>query len=211
MMSAMDPPLHERVYEGLKEDYLAGHFVPGKKIDIQELATRHRSSKTPVREAAFIMVGEGLFTHHADGGFLVPVLEPADLIDLLGWHMQIMLSLLTNLREAAVRNALQQGTLAHDGLSPVSVANQATNIFASLASATGNRTATSEVRRLNDRLHYSRIADATNPVAHRRELATIASLRAVNLLKAVRRRIEAYHLRKIDHQRKITIIGSSQE
>src|SRR3546814_19064250 len=60
MMSAMDPPLHERVYEGLKEDYLAGHFVPGKKIDIQDLATRHRSSKNPVREAAFIMVGEGL-------------------------------------------------------------------------------------------------------------------------------------------------------
>src|SRR3546814_7321813 len=73
MMSAMDPPLHERVYEGLKEDYLAGHFVPGKKIDIQDLATRHRSSKTPVREAAFIMVGEGLLVHHSDGGFLVPV------------------------------------------------------------------------------------------------------------------------------------------
>src|SRR3546814_20526648 len=57
MMSAMDPPLHERVYEGLKEDYLAGHFVPGKKIYIQDLATSNRSSKTLVREAAFIKIG----------------------------------------------------------------------------------------------------------------------------------------------------------
>src|SRR3546814_8692631 len=90
MMSAMDPPLHERVYEGLKEDYLAGHFVPGKKIDIQDLATRHRSSKTPVRETAFIMVGEGLLVHHSDGGFLVPVREPGELIELLAWHMQLI-------------------------------------------------------------------------------------------------------------------------
>jgi DNA-binding GntR family transcriptional regulator len=58
-MSAMDPPLQERVYLGLKNDYLAGHFVPGKRIDIQDLATRYRSSKTPVREAAFILVGRG--------------------------------------------------------------------------------------------------------------------------------------------------------
>jgi len=210
MMSAMDPPLHERVYEGLKADYLAGHFVPGKKIDIQELATRHRSSKTPVREAAFIMVGERLFTHHADGGFLVPILEPADLIDLLEWHMQLMLSLLPSLRESAVRNALQQSRLGNESLSPVSVATLATNIFASLAAATGNRKTAYEVRRLNESLHYSRIAAATNPVAHRRELATIARLEVENLPKAVRRRIEAYHLRKIDHLRKISLSSPPQ-
>lgn len=203
-MSSMDPPLHERVYEGLKEDFLAGRFLPGKKIDIQELATRHRASKTPVREAAFIMVGEGLFTHHADGGFLVPILEPKDIIDLLTWHMQMMLSLLANLRESAMRNALQQSRIANESLSAVSVANQATHIFASLATATGNRQAAYEVRRLNERLHYSRIAEAKNPVAQGRELATIASLGVENLPKAVRRRIETYHLRKIDHLRELS-------
>src|SRR3546814_6212391 len=45
MMSAMDPPLHERMYEGLKEDYLAGHFVPGKKIDIQDRSEERRVGK----------------------------------------------------------------------------------------------------------------------------------------------------------------------
>lgn len=203
MMSAMDPPLHERVYEGLKEDYLAGHFVPGKKIDIQDLATRHRSSKTPVREAAFILVGEGLLAHHSDGGFLVPVREPAELIELLAWHMQLIAATLTRLRETAMREALQQSLTRSSAPSPVSVANLAAAIFSSLAAATGNREALIAVRGLNERLHYSRIIDAVDPGLAEKELATIAGVGAANLPKATRRRIEAYHLRKIAHQQRI--------
>lgn len=203
MMSAMDPPLHERVYEGIKQDYLAGHFVPGKRIDIQELATRHRSSKTPVREAAFILVGEGLFAHHADGGFLVPIIEPAELIDLLAWHMQLMAITLTCLRESAIRSVFQQSLVLASAPSPVSVANLATGIFASLADATGNHQTSRDVRRLNRRLHYSRIADAIHPRLAQKELTTIANLAVANLTKAARRRIETYHLRKIDHQRSV--------
>lgn len=203
MMSAMDPPLHERVYEGLKEDYLAGHFVPGKKIDIQDLATRHRSSKTPVREAAFILVGEGLLAHHSDGGFLVPVREPAELVELLAWHMQLMAATLTRLRETAMREALQQSLALSSIPSPVSVANLASDIFSSLAAATGNRQALIEVRRVNERLHYSRIADTIDPELAEKELVTIAGVDAANLPKATRRRIEAYHMRKIAHQQKL--------
>ncbi|MDF0545585.1 GntR family transcriptional regulator [Sphingobium sp. H39-3-25] len=199
----MDPPLHERVYEGLKEDYLAGHFVPGKKIDIQDLATRHRSSKTPVREAAFILVGEGLLAHHSDGGFLVPVREPAELVELLAWHMQLMAATLTRLRETAMREALQQSLALSSIPSPVSVANLASDIFSSLAAATGNRQALIEVRRVNERLHYSRIADTIDPELAEKELVTIAGVDAANLPKATRRRIEAYHMRKIAHQQKL--------
>lgn len=202
MMSAMDPPLHERVYHGIKEDFLAGHFVPGRKIDLQLLATRHRSSKTPVREAAFMLSGEQLLTHHSDGGFVVPILEPAELIELLAWHMQMVLSLLANLKESTIRASLQQNQGRNDTPSPASVANLATNIFASLAAATGNRQSAGTVRHLNERLHYSRIADMTDPLAAEKELRAIANVDVSNLPKAMRRRIEAYHLRKIDRQRK---------
>ncbi len=202
-MGAMDPPLHERVYEGLKEDFLAGRFVPGKKIDIQELATRHRASKTPVREAAFILVGEGLLTHRADGGFLVPISEPDEQIELLAWHMQLMNSTLSSLRESAIRRAFQQSLTLAPTPSPASVAKLASAIFTSLVDAIGNRQASSDVRRLNERLHYSRMADATDPRNAEKELAVIANLDVVNLPKAARRRIESYHLRKIDHQRRI--------
>lgn len=209
MMSAMDPPLHERVYEGLKEDYLAGHFVPGKKIDIQDLATRYRSSKTPVREAAFILVGEGLLAHHSDGGFLVPVREPAELVELLAFHMQMMSATLSNLRESAIRGVLLQPWALGQRPSPVNVANLATGIFASLAEATGNRQASLLIRCLNERLHYARIAEAENPTMAEKELATIIDINVANLPKATRRRIEAYHVRKIAHQQKIIQIQSA--
>lgn len=199
----MDPPLHERVYRGIKEDYLAGYFVPGRRIDLQDLANRHRSSKTPVREAAFILMGEGLLSHHPDGGFLVPVTEPAELIELLAWHMQLMAATLSSLRESAIRSAFQQNLVLAAAPSAVSVANLATAIFTSLVDAVGNRRASRDVRHLNERLHYSRINDATNPRIAEKELAIIASLNVENLPKAARRRIETYHLRKIDHQLQI--------
>ena len=203
MMSAMDPPLHERVYDGLKADYLAGHFVPGKKIDIQDLATRHRSSKTPVREAAFILVGEGLLAHHSDGGFLVPLREPAEIIELLAWHLQLIMTTLARLKEPALRVALHQSLTLSSTPSPASVANLAGNIFGALSDAAGNRQASVEVRRLNEKLHYSRIVDASDPEFAEKELVTIAGIEAANLPKATRRRIEAYHVRKIAHQQRI--------
>lgn len=209
MMSAMDPPLHERVYHGLKEDYLAGHFVPGKRIDIQNLANRHRSSKTPVREAAFILVGEGLLAHHSDGGFLVPIIEPAELIGLLAFHMQMMAATLSNLKENAIRGVLLQTRALGSQRSPADVANLATGIFASLAEATGNHQASLLIRCINERIHYARIAEAADPAMAEKELATIVDINVSNLPKATRRRIEAYHVRKIAHQQKIIQIRSA--
>lgn len=203
MMSAMDPPLHERVYEGLKEDYLQGHFVPGKKIDIQVLASRHRSSKTPVREAAFILVGEGLFKHHADGGFVVPDHNPQEIIDLLNLHMKLIAAALSILRETSIRKVLTQSVNFGHDRSPVEVAIAATGIFVSLADATGNSQTASTIRHLNEKIHYSRIAEISDPAIAQRELQTIVDLNVVNLPKATRRRIEAYHLRKIAHQERI--------
>lgn len=203
MMAAMDPPLQERVYLGLKADYLAGHFVPGKRIDLQDLANRYRSSKTPVREAAFILVGEGLITHHEDGGFVVPILNPVELVDLLAWHMRLALVSAASLKEATLRQTLKQYSGFDGNASAMNIAIMTTEIFTSIAEATGNRLATIEVRRLNQRLHYSRIADPVAPALAEKELGILTNPDVTNLHKAMRRRIEAYHLRKIDHQRKI--------
>jgi DNA-binding GntR family transcriptional regulator len=203
-MSAMDPPLQERVYLGLKADYFSGHFIPGRRIDIQELATRHHSSKTPVREAAFILMGEGLFIHHPDGGFLVPTLKPAELIEMLEWHMQLLLAVLAKLKETSLRRALQQYSKFDEEPSAVSLANRSTEIFSSLAQATGNRQSSCAVRRLNERLHYFRIVEAADPILAARDLATLTSIDVADLRKATRRRVEAYHARKIAHQQKIS-------
>lgn len=203
MMSAMDSPLHERVYRGIKMDYLAGYFVPGRRIDLQNLADRHRSSKTPVREAAFIMVGEGLLTHHSDGGFMVPILEPLDLIELLAWHMQLVQAAASALTEMTLHRTLQQYSAANVAPLSVDVATRAMDIFTSIADATGNRLVSTEIRRLNERLHYSRISEPLDPPSAERELRNLTRATDTNLRKAVRRRIEVYHARKIDRQRRV--------
>jgi len=203
MMAAMDPPLQERVYLGLKADYLAGHFVPGKRIDIQDLANRHHSSKTPVRESAFILVGEGLFMHHADGGFLVPLLEPSELIELLKWHMQLILASISGLKDPTLRRAVQQYSNIVGGRSAVAFASLAMEIFISLADAGGNSQASIHIRRLNERLHYTRIADAAEPKSAERELRSLINPQVADFRKALRKRIEGYHLRKICFQQNI--------
>src|SRR3546814_16547153 len=97
------------------------------------------------------MVGEGLLVHHSDGGFLVPVREPGELIELLAWHLQLIAATLTRLRETVMWDALHQSLTLSSSPSPVSVANLSAVIFSSLASASGNRPTSIEVRILNDR------------------------------------------------------------
>jgi len=198
-MASLDPPLHERIYAGLKADYLAGEFIPGRRIDLQDLADRHRSSKTPVREAAFILVGEGLFRHHADGGFVVPILNGTDLIEMHEWHLNLVLAAALTLSETAIQTILQKFPRPDGSLSAVKVALLTGDFFTSLVAATGNSLAAIEVRKINDRLHYYRITEIGEAKSASRELEILTNSGVANVHKAIRRRLAAYHRRRIDH------------
>jgi DNA-binding GntR family transcriptional regulator len=198
MMVFLDPPLHERVYAGLKANYLAGDFIPGRRIDLQDLADRHRSSKTPVREAAFILVGEGLFRHHADGGFVVPILNGTDLTEMHEWHLHLVLAATLVLNETAIQTLLKAFPRLEGAPSAVKVALLTGDFFTSLAAATGNSFAAIEVRKLNDRLHYHRIAEIGDAKSACRELEILTNSGVRNVHKAMRRRLAAYHRRRID-------------
>lgn len=198
MAPALDPLLQERVYHALKADYLAGVLVPGRRLDVQLLADRLRSSKTPVREAACIMVGQGLLAHHRDGGFTVPVDEPGLLIELQTWHMHMILAILSRLKETDLRLAIQRIPARHFDGTPVAVSTRAAEIFIGLAETASNRWALMDVQRLNDRLHYFRLQDAIRPEAAWRELQILIKADVADLQKSMRRRIESYHRRRIE-------------
>lgn len=66
---APETATHQRIYRTIKEDYLAGAFGPGARIQIPSIARRANSSVTPVREALYRLVGEGLVEADPDGGF----------------------------------------------------------------------------------------------------------------------------------------------
>jgi DNA-binding GntR family transcriptional regulator len=193
MISAMNPPLHERVYHGLKMDYLEGRFTPGQRIDLQELANRYRASKTPVREAAFILMGEGLLSHHVDGGFLVPIRDPIELADLLSWHMRIVLGAVSSTQEADLRQVLERYVAPRENLSAVSAALFASQIFTSLIGAHGNRQAQDYIRILNERLHYSRILDAEQSSIGQKALIRLADVGKLNVRNKLIRKIKSLH------------------
>lgn len=197
-MAAMDPLLQERVYHALKADYLAGMFVPGRRLDVQELAARHRASKTPVREAACIMVGQGLLVHHPDGGFTVPVDEPGDVIELHECHMQMILAIISGLKESGLRRTLLRFADMVIAQTMIDVSRNTTEIFVALSANTGNRRLAADVRRTNERLHYVRIAEPFSPLTAIKELQNFISTDVKDLHKSMRRRVESYHLRRID-------------
>lgn len=51
--------LSQRAYATLREGLIAGHFYPGQRLIMQELADRLGTSITPVREACMRLVSEG--------------------------------------------------------------------------------------------------------------------------------------------------------
>lgn len=203
MMSAFDPITQERVYRALKADYLAGHFSAGAKLDIQVLADRYRSSKTPAREAACRLLGEGLIEPHPDGGFRIALDEPDDLIELYAWNMHLVLSLIHGARESVLRQILDRFAGAALGSTPAELATQTGAIFLAFAESTGNSRAVASIMGLNGRLLYARIAEIRDVREAGRELRTLTNSGVAGVQKNIRRRIETYHERRIRHQKAI--------
>ncbi|WP_198046046.1 GntR family transcriptional regulator [Novosphingobium aquimarinum] len=201
MMSAMDPPLQEMVYRSLKEDYAAGVFSPGRRLDVQEIADRHRSSKTPAREALCRLMGEGLIEPHPDGGLRLSHYNGEKLIQLYAWNMSLLMGLVHDVRLPALKRAIEEATPQTLPQTPVGVTQAVGSLFLSLASATGNEFAISSVNNLNERLHYIRIGEIQDLGDAVKEVRTLTNVSVADLQKSMRRRLEAYHMRRIDRQK----------
>ncbi len=52
--------LSERLREAIEEEIATGQLLPGTRLDEVELATRFGVSRTPIREALSLLLGEGL-------------------------------------------------------------------------------------------------------------------------------------------------------
>lgn len=196
-MAAAMPFVQERIYHALKADYLAGIFTPGRRLDIQEIADRHSASKTPVREAACILVGQGIFVHHSESGFMVPDIDPIVIADQLAWHMQMQIAIVAGLKASELRTALLRFDGAIGALGAVGIAQLATEIFISTAAATSNTRIVDDIRLMNERLHYARIAEVASVPIALTELRTLVNAGVADLQKSMRRRLESYHLRRI--------------
>lgn len=209
-MSAVDPITQERVYRALKADYLAGHFHAGEKLEIQDIADRHGSSKTPVREAACRLMGEGLVEPDSAGGFRVTLATPLELIYLYAWNTHLLLGLAQKMKKSVLSQTLDRFSRAGLGSTPVEIARLTGSIFLAFAESTGNPEAVATIAQINERLFYPRVSGAANVKEASRELHTMTNSAVADVHKSIHRRIESYHERRIAHQQEIIQKHSEQ-
>ncbi len=74
--------LTTKVYQWLKERIMHHAFLPGDKLDIQQLADDLGVSRTPVKDAINRLTSEGLVVLRSRRGTYVATLSLADLHDL---------------------------------------------------------------------------------------------------------------------------------
>lgn len=202
-MSAIDPIMQERVYRALKSDYLAGRFRPGQRLDLQSIADRLRASKTPVREAVHRLIGERLVEPDPEGGFRIIALAPSELIQMLAWNAHLLLGLTRMVRASVLRATLARFPAAPVGSTPLELARMTGTVFLACAESTANFEAAASVAQLNERLLCARIADAADGAETVRELRTLTNVAVSDVPKNFRRRIEAYHERRIERLRRL--------
>lgn len=69
------------VYSQLRHDILAGHYPPGVRIVLDQVASQLGVSKVPVREAVVQLVGEGWLVTKPHVGAIVPELDADEILE----------------------------------------------------------------------------------------------------------------------------------
>lgn len=93
--------LTDATLDRLRRDILSGLLEPGAKIKAEDLKRRYGVGTSPVREALFQLVSEGLVRSEGQRGFRVSEISEADLIDITDWRIR--------LESEALRRSIENG------------------------------------------------------------------------------------------------------
>lgn len=211
MMSAADAVTQDRVYRALRAEYLAGQFTLGARIELQAVSDRLGASKTPVREAVHRLLGEGLLEGDPSGGFRVWAPTPARLTQLYAWNAHLLIGLVAMIKHAALADRLNHFAALPLAEDPVEIAGRTGAIFLSFAEAIGNAEAMLAISQINERLLYIRIAEVTDFTQSIKELRIMTTTAISDVHKAVRRRLEAYHERRIGLLHEANVLASERQ
>jgi DNA-binding GntR family transcriptional regulator len=102
--------LSERLRESIEEEIATGKLLPGSHLDEVELATRFGVSRTPIREALNLLLGEGLVESRPRRGAVVAQITPHRLIEMF----EVMAELEAMCARLAARRASEADLAALD-------------------------------------------------------------------------------------------------
>jgi GntR family carbon starvation induced transcriptional regulator len=78
-----------QIFQRLRHDLLHGAFAPGMKLQMDDLKERYQVGYSPLREALFRLVSNGLVQFEEQCGFSVPELSIEELYDIYQNRMRI--------------------------------------------------------------------------------------------------------------------------
>lgn len=192
----MNPgPTFERVYLALKEQLVAGRFMPGDHLEPVPIGDELNASITPVRDALHRLVGERLVEAPRHDGFRVPLLTEAALRHLYQWNEHLLLLALRLGRTESAPDALQ-AELLPDASASVGLTRQTAACFAAIARLPRNPELAAAVDNANDRLFSVRLAEADIRPSLEAEMIELAGLLHIGEAQQLRRAIISYHRRR---------------
>ena len=81
--------MRDDVYSGIRSSLMRGHFAPGEKLVLRQLAEQFNVSLTPVREALHRLIAEGILTQEHSRSVRVPVLTRDKILELRDVRMPL--------------------------------------------------------------------------------------------------------------------------
>lgn len=196
---------HRKLYGTVRDGLLEPSPWPDGRISPLQLADGSKVSVTPVREVLFRLVGERLVALRPDGGFAEVELDASALADLHAWNGHHLLAALHTLSENRVALLLDRLSRAAPRRH-VDAVDRLERLFVAIANATGNSEFVFQVQSANDRLRRARLIEERIFDDTGRELASMVRRVVFDAKANVRRRIHAYHRRRIEHAGQIAAI-----
>ena len=204
----IEPPGHEFLLSQLRDQISEGFFPQSDRMDLQLLADRFGVSVTPVREALFELIGERLVEHHPFGGFQPATHDPVKLMHLYAWSGHHLLAALHLLPEPVIRKAIAPIAEMVTGVTAFDPRVVIERFAAGIGEATGNGEFISQIEALNWRLRRARLVEPKLFGDRDRELVSLVRSNGLNVRKNVRRRLTAYHRRRIENAAQIAALIS---
>lgn len=192
-MARLHPVIQERIFREIKAKILAGEYPPGEKLEVPKLANVHGSSITPVREALFRLVGEGLVQSGSDGRFHIQLFTRPRLCDAYRFNQNL---LQLALRLMSGRDPSQLAAFA-DNSNDDTPGQTVARTFKSIFSGSGNISLAEAGTALNDRLTPIRMIEPTILSNIGEEAANLSRQLLASEFGPLVKGIAAYHRRRI--------------
>lgn len=192
------------VYDSLSERILRFEYPPGHRLTEEALCSEFRVSRSPVREVLGMLVENGLVDKKARAGYSVRRLDLREIHELYDVRLVLELAVVDKVCERGMEPAelarlerFWRGLLEALPAMSGNLADSDEEFHEVLARSAGNGVLQQMLRYVDQRIHFVRLADITNPdrlrttcVHHLAILEAIRARDAARAADAVRRNIE---------------------